>query len=91
MKKIEGKCFRPLSGSRYFKFGCRDAQEITVPEFPSPFGVSLFQIRCKLHKGFRKESFRPLSGSRYFKCNHAESDYEANPGFRPLSGSRYFK
>ena len=85
----ESWSFRPLSGYLISKWGISmTKREIQKHEFPSPLGVSYFQIAsCIWLHNNQCKGFRPLSGYLISKYNEWHRRYSFSCfGFRPLSG-----
>ena len=79
--------FRPLSGYLISKSNIESKVEPFKAVFPSPLGVSYFQISTMKPTHVNTDScFRPLSGYLISKCGKATMDDIRNRCFRPLSG-----
>ena len=79
--------FRPLSGYLISKWIEADVAPMDLILFPSPLGVSYFQISVVNLKGGRNmNNFRPLSGYLISKCFERIPIAKSTFNFRPLSG-----
>ena len=83
--------FRPLSGSRYFKWKQKNEKNRRKIWFPSPFGVSLFQIQKQESLRYVEGISVPFRGLVISNKEKRKRRENENENFRPLSGSRYFK